>query len=203
MQNSLPPHLRQGRAQSPPACADHPADYAFPQRQFKRRDRFAGAPPQKEEPLSLESDLPGQSQPAESGRRGFLAMEKIREITVQCVGRAVMFGTLAIFCVMLGLSFDPAAAFRAGAFMVLAMSGVLLFKAMNAFRTNPKRTEVWLYLDEKSRPSEADAKFVFAIVLRDVYGRFARASLGVAVVLFGVSLALTLAGVEGTMASPG
>ena len=129
-------------------------------------------------------------------------MEKIREITMQCVGRAVMFGTLAIFCVMLGLSFDPAAAFRAGAIMALAMSGILLFKAMNAARTNPKRTEVWLYLDERSRPSEADAKFVFAIVMRDVYARFARASLGAAVAMFAVSLGLTLAGVEGTMASP-
>ena len=42
-------------------------------------------------------------------------MEKVREVAVACIGRAVMFGTLAIGCVMVGFSFNPVSAFRSGA----------------------------------------------------------------------------------------
>lgn len=113
-----------------------------------------------------------------------------------CVGRAVFFGSLAIGCVMVGFSFNPVSAFRTGAVLTLLMSGVLLWKAMAARSQNPKRTELWLYLDEKARPPEAQAQFVVATVMRDVYGRFAQVALGVAFGFFLLSFVLVAFGLE-------
>lgn len=123
-------------------------------------------------------------------------MEKIREVAVFCVGRAVFFGSLAIGCVMVGFSFNPVSAFRTGAVLTLLMAGVLSWKAMAARSQNPKRTELWLYLDEKARPPEAQAQFVVASVMRDVYGRFAQVALGVAMGFFFLSLLLIALGLE-------
>ena len=39
-------------------------------------------------------------------------MEDMRRVAFETVSRACGFGSLAIFCVMVGLSFDPAPAFR-------------------------------------------------------------------------------------------
>lgn len=123
-------------------------------------------------------------------------MEKVREIAVQCVGRAVMFGVLAIACVMIGFSFSPVSAFRSGAVLTLVMAAVLIWKAHAAARQNPKATEVWLYLDERSRPADAHARFVFATVMREVYGRFALVSLAAACAMFMISLLLGLFGLS-------
>lgn len=123
-------------------------------------------------------------------------MDEIRKIAEACVGRAVMFGTLAIACVMVGFSFAPVSAFRSGALCTLLMSLILLWRARTAHRTNHRRTEVWLYLDERSKPAEAHAQFVVATVMREVYARYAQISLAVAVAFFVLSLALQLAGLE-------
>lgn len=123
-------------------------------------------------------------------------MDEIRRVAVACIGRAVMFGSLAIGCVMVGFSFNPVSSFRSGAFLTLTMALVLMWKAMTAATKNPKHTEVWLYLDEKSRPVDASARRVFATVMRDVYGCCARIALGVAVGFFALSLVLMLFGLE-------
>ncbi|TIW31077.1 MAG: hypothetical protein E5V71_21605, partial [Mesorhizobium sp.] len=59
-------------------------------------------------------------------------MDEIRRIAVECIGRAVMFGSLAIGCVMVGFSFSPVSAFRSGAFLTLTMVLALMWKAMTA-----------------------------------------------------------------------
>ena len=125
-------------------------------------------------------------------------MDKITQIAVHCTGRAVMFGTLAIACVMISFSFDPPTAFKAGAIMSLAMSGILLFKAATARSRDPRKTEVWLYLDKSSRPGEGHPRAVFSGILRDVYARFAQMTLAASVTMFAVSVVLSLAGVEST-----
>ena len=124
-------------------------------------------------------------------------MDEIRRIAVECIGRAVMFGSLAIGCVMIGFSFNPVSTFRSGAFLTLTMALVLLWKAMTAGTRNPKHTEVWLYLDEKSRPVDGPARRVFGTIMRDVYELYARITLGVAVGFFVLSLVLMLFGLEG------
>lgn len=114
-------------------------------------------------------------------------METIRQIAVFCVGRAVMFGALAIGLVMLSFSFDPAWAFRAGAIMTLFMAAVLVFKAQTAKHKQPSRTEVWIYLDDGMKPKNDHAISYFGKVLSEVYGRFAQVSLLVACAMFVVS----------------
>lgn len=123
-------------------------------------------------------------------------MEKVRQTAIFCVGRGVFFGSLAIGCVMVGFSFNPVSAFRSGAVLTLLMSGLLLWKALAAHSQDPRRTEVWLYLDETTRPADKHASFVFATIMREVYGRFARIALGVACGFFGVSMMLTIFGLE-------
>ena len=123
-------------------------------------------------------------------------MEKIHEIALACIGRAVMFGVLAIACVMVGFSFNPVSSLRSGALLTLMMAAVLLWKAWSAGHKDPKTTEVWLYLDENNRPTDQYARLAFAIVMRDVYGMFARLSLIAACTLFAISLVLTLLGFE-------
>ena len=122
-------------------------------------------------------------------------MEKTRNIAVFCVGRAVFFGSLAIGCVMLSFSFHPVMSFRAGAIMALMMTAILLWYAMTANRRPPKRTEVWIYLDEKTRPMNDHARHVFAGLMRDVYALYARASFKASVGFFVVSVALQLIGI--------
>ncbi|TIM37354.1 MAG: hypothetical protein E5Y69_16045, partial [Mesorhizobium sp.] len=120
----------------------------------------------------------------------------IRRVAVGCIGRAVMFGSLAIGCVMIGFSFNPVSAFRSGAFLTLTMVLALMWKATTAGSKNPKHTEVWLYLDEKSRPADGPARRVFGTIMSDVYKLYARIALGVAVGFFLVSLVLMLFGLE-------
>lgn len=123
-------------------------------------------------------------------------MEKVREVAEACVGRAVMFGTLAIGCVMVGFSFNPVSAFRSGAVLTLLMAALLIWKAVAAHRQNPKDTEVWLYLDEHSRPAGEHAIRMFGRIMREVYARFAQFSLVAACAMFAVSLVLGLFGFE-------
>lgn len=123
-------------------------------------------------------------------------MDEIRRVAIECVGRAVLFGSLGICCVMLGFSFAPVSAFRSGAFLTLLMSMVLVWNAMAVGRRNPKHSEVWLYLDEKTRPAEGHARVVFATIMREVYARFAQISFGVAIGMFVIAFLLTLAGLE-------
>ena len=123
-------------------------------------------------------------------------METVRKVAVMCVARAVMFGALAISCVMVAFAFSPPAAFRTGAVLTLVMAVVLLLKAHYALRQQPKHTEVWLYLDERVRPRDPEAARRFARVLREVYGRFAAGSFAAACGLFLVSVAMIAAGME-------
>lgn len=129
-------------------------------------------------------------------------MDKLREIAIACVGRAVMFGALAIGCVMVGFSFNPVSAFRSGAVLTLGMAAILIWKAATAHRQNPKTSEVWLYLDEHSRPADTHARFTFANVMKDVYGRFAQATLAVALLLFVISLGFMAFGFEAFVPEP-
>ena len=49
-------------------------------------------------------------------------MEHMRQVAFETVLRACGFGSLAIFCIMIGLSFEPRVAFQAGGFLTTAMA---------------------------------------------------------------------------------
>ena len=117
---------------------------------------------------------------------------EIRRVAAQCVGRAVMFGSLAIGCVMIGFSFDPASSFRSGAVLTLLLALVLVAKAMSAGSKHPRHTEVWLYLDQKARPMDEAARVAFGSVMREVYGAHALIAFGIAVAFFVVSWGVAL-----------
>lgn len=124
-------------------------------------------------------------------------MDRLRAVAFQTIGRAVGFAGLAIFCVMLGLSFDPLLAVRSGGILVLLLLSVLLMKARSALTADHRRTEMWLYLDSNEKPAEGYAQWAAATVLRDAYFWFARWTAGVAVLLW--SAAVLLAPFRGSL----
>jgi len=116
----------------------------------------------------------------------------MRHIAYDTCLRACSFGGLAIFCVMIGMSFDGRAAFQAGGTLTLLMTLVLMFKAREA-RTKPyRRTELWLYLPKEHRPPEQYAQWASATVLRDTYLTFARWTALISIVMWAIALAFML-----------
>ena len=72
-------------------------------------------------------------------------MEHMRRIAYETVLRACGFGSLAIFCVMIGMSFEPRLAFQAGGTLTMLMACILIYKAREALTKDYRRTEMWLY----------------------------------------------------------
>ncbi len=100
-------------------------------------------------------------------------MEDMRRIAFETVLRACGFGSLTIFCIMIGLSFNPLVAFQSGGFLTTLMTGILVLKAYEARRKPYRRTEMWLYLPKEARPPEAVAQRITSEVMREVYLNFA------------------------------
>ena len=121
-------------------------------------------------------------------------MEHMREVAFATVLRACGFGSLAIFCVMIGLSFEPRAAFQAGGFLTTIMAVILIFKAREALTKPYRRTEMWLYLSEDVRPPEAYAQWASSTVLRETYLIFAKWTSVVAIVMWVLALAFSVLG---------
>ena len=121
-------------------------------------------------------------------------MEPIRRLAYETVLRACGFGSLAIFCVMIGLSFEPRAAFQAGGFLTTLMSGILIFKAREALTKNHRKTELWLYLPQDLRPPEAYAQWATSTALRETYLTFARWTAAVAIVMWLIALIFSFLG---------
>jgi hypothetical protein len=121
-------------------------------------------------------------------------MEHMRRIAYETVLRACGFGSLAIFCVMIGLSFQPRAAFQAGGMLTLLMAAILMLKAYEAPRKNHRRTELWLYLPEEQRPPEAYAQRACSAVLQETYLTFASWAAMLAVAMGVLALLFSLLG---------
>ena len=121
-------------------------------------------------------------------------MEHMRRIAYETVLRACGFGSLAIFCVMIGLSFHPRAAFQAGGFLTTIMAVVLIFKAREALTKNYRRTEMWLYLPKELRPPDSYAQWASSTVLRETYLIFARWTAGISIVMWVLVVLFALAG---------
>lgn len=115
-------------------------------------------------------------------------MEDMRRIAFETVLRACGFASLAIFCVMIGLSFNPLVAFQSGGTLTTIMTGVLVLKAFEA-RTKPyRRTELWLYLPKEARPPEAVAQRLTSSLMREVYLNFALWSSMTSIVMWAIAL---------------
>lgn len=121
-------------------------------------------------------------------------MEDIRRIAFETVARACGFGFLAIFCVMIGLSFVPRSAFQAGGFLSLMMTLVLAAKAREARTRDHRRTELWLYLPGERRPPAAHAQQTVAMVMRETYLQFALWTAMISILICSVALISSIIG---------
>jgi len=121
-------------------------------------------------------------------------MEHMRRIAFETVLRACGFGSLAIFCIMIGMSFQPRLAFQAGGFLTMLMAGILMLKAYEARTKNYRKTELWLYLPEDQRPPEATAQWASSTVLRETYLTFARWTSAISIAMWGLALLFSIAG---------
>lgn len=122
-------------------------------------------------------------------------MDPYRETAFFCVGRAVMFGVLAIALFMLSFAFDPAVALRSGGTCGLIMSAILLWYAQTAHRRKPRNTETFLLLPKESRPKDDWSIRVFSTVMADTYLYFAVRTFGYSVVLLLAGVALPWLGI--------
>lgn len=121
-------------------------------------------------------------------------MDEIRRIAYEVVLRACGFGSLAIFCIMIGLSFSPTISFQSGGFLTTVMSLILAGKAYEARSKPYRRTEMWLYLPKEARPPETSAQQITASVMREVYLTFALWTSAIAIVLWGIAVGCSFLG---------
>jgi hypothetical protein len=115
-------------------------------------------------------------------------MEHMRRVAFETVLRACGFGSLAIFCVMVGLSFNARACFQAGGTLTTLMALILIFKAREALTKDYRKTEMWLYLPKNFRPPEAYAQWASSTVLRDTYLTFALWTSAIAIAMWLLAL---------------
>ena len=118
----------------------------------------------------------------------------MRRVAYATVLRACAFGSLAIFCFMVGLSFAPRLAFQLGGMFTLLMTGILFLKAIEARWKPYRRTEMWLYLSEAERPPPAAAQQLTSAVLRETYLTFAVWTSLVAIAMWALALVFSLLG---------
>jgi hypothetical protein len=121
-------------------------------------------------------------------------VEEMRRIAYETVLRACGFASLAIFCIMIGLSFLPRSAFQAGGFLSMAMTLVLVLKAHEARTKDHRRTEMWLYLPKESRPPQAHAQRTISTVMRETYLQFARRTAIISIVMWTIALFFSAVG---------
>ena len=115
-------------------------------------------------------------------------MDEIRRVAYEIVLRACGFGSLTIFCIMIGLSFSPTVSFQSGGFLTTAMALILALKAYEARSKPYRRTEMWLYLPKEARPPAASAQRITSVVMREVYMTFAVWTAGIAIGLWAMAL---------------
>ena len=121
-------------------------------------------------------------------------MDDIRRVAYEIVLRACGFGSLTIFCIMIGLSFNPRVSFQSGGVLTTVMTLILALKAYEA-RTKPyRRTEMWLYLPKEARPPAASAQQITSTVMREVYLTFALWTSVTAICLWGAALFFSFIG---------
>lgn len=121
-------------------------------------------------------------------------MDVIRRIAFETTLRGCAFAFLAIFCIMVGLSFWPDRAFRAGGILTLLMTAILLIKAREALHKPYRRTEMWLYVPKDEKLPEAYAQWAFSTVLHETYLQFAYWTSAISLVMLILALGFSIIG---------
>ena len=110
------------------------------------------------------------------------------------IGRACGFIGLGIMCIVLGLSFNPVMAAKAGALMTTGLAVILLLRAWQAPTRDYRKTELWVMLKKDERPKPDYAQAVAGQALQEAYMMFANhvAIIAGAVWIMAIFLALVL-----------
>ncbi|MGI9417622.1 MAG: hypothetical protein ACR2RA_07280 [Geminicoccaceae bacterium] len=124
-------------------------------------------------------------------------MRAIETAALISVGRACGFAGLAILCVMLGLSFEPVLAMRAGGVMGLGLAAILAVFGSYAGRRAYEETETWLILPKEERPPASVAQEIIGKTLRETYLWFAERAVVGSMILLAGSLVLKILGLAG------
>lgn len=123
-------------------------------------------------------------------------MEVVRQTAMFCVGRAVLFGCLAVGCVMFSFAFDGILLFRSGGILMIVMALILIWYALTAHHRQPKRSETWILLSEENRPRNEHAVRAFHQVQKEVYGYFAYYAVVAGLALITISVLIDLLGLN-------
>jgi len=119
-------------------------------------------------------------------------VEHMRRAAYETVLRACLFGSLAIFCVMVGMSFQPRLAFQIGGTFTTVMALILIYKAREARTKDYRKTEMWLYIEKDFRPPEAYAQWASSTILRETYLTFALWTSAIAIMMWVMALLFSL-----------
>jgi Ca2+/H+ antiporter len=120
-------------------------------------------------------------------------MEQMRRVAFATVLRACGFGSLAIFCLMVGMSFNPRVALQTGGVLMLLMTMILVLKAIEAGTKPYRRTEMWLYLREEDRPPPGAAQRITSAVMRETYLTFAMWTCVISICMWLLALLFSMA----------
>lgn len=123
-------------------------------------------------------------------------MDRIEHMAELSIARACGFAALAIVCLMLGCSPNPALALKVGGVLTLVSASVLAFRGQTAPQRPYTRTELWTILPRHERPSVDVAQQIIGGVLKRVYLRFARQASILAVLLLASALIAGMAGLD-------
>ncbi len=126
-------------------------------------------------------------------------MEQMRQFAREAALRACGFGSLGIFLIMVGTSFEPALAFQIGGTLTTLMAIILVFKAREALTKDYRKTEMWINLPKNQRPADAYAQWASSTVLRDTYLTFALWTSATAIAMWVFALFFSITGLGRTM----
>ena len=115
-------------------------------------------------------------------------VDRIRVCAETSVRRATAFALLGVGTMMIGVSYNMEMALKTGAGLLAIIAVILGFRSLMAMTADYRKTETWMLLD-KSHPLPADRlQRVIGETLRDIYRRYAKYSVGGAVILWLMSL---------------
>lgn len=119
-------------------------------------------------------------------------MGAFRRCAVAITARDAMFVAIAAATLMVAFSFAPALALNIGANVALAFAIGLLLRAACLSDERVVRTEAWRSLEPGERPADNIGRRLARDDLQDVLLRFAKASAGTAIILYGASFYISL-----------
>jgi hypothetical protein len=110
------------------------------------------------------------------------------------LARDAGFFSLAAITLMVAYSFAPALAFEIGATVALIFTILMLVRSYLLTTERFRRGEVWRSLLPDERPAGEHGVVVARAVMEELMLRFAKTSAGIAGVLYGSALLLSLTG---------